>query len=77
MVVDADAGKVSARNFIQGTVTNVARGAVNSDVTITAGKGMAVAAIITNSSVDRLGLSVGTPAAAMFKASSVIVSIEG
>lgn len=36
VMVDADAGKVSARNFIHGTVTNVANGGVNSDVTITA-----------------------------------------
>lgn len=51
--------------------------AVNSDVTITASGGKAVAAIITNSSVDRLGLAVGKPAAAMFKASSVTVGVEG
>lgn len=76
VMVDANAGTVSARNLIQGAVTNVAKGAVNSDVTITASGGMAIAAIITNSSVDRLALAVGKPAAAMFKASSVIVGVE-
>nr|WP_315595728.1 TOBE domain-containing protein [uncultured Cupriavidus sp.] len=77
VMVDADASKVSARNFVQGTVTSLSKGAVNSDVTITDSSGMAVAAIITNASVDRLALAVGKPAAAMFKASSVIVGIDG
>lgn len=76
VMVDADATKVSARNFVQGKVTNLTKGAVNADVTITGDNGMAVAAIITNTSVDRLGLAVGKPAAAMFKASSVIVGVD-
>ncbi|ABF11980.1 molybdate transport system regulatory protein [Cupriavidus metallidurans] len=76
VMVDADATKVSARNFVQGKVTNLTKGAVNADVTITGDNGMAVAAIITNASVDRLGLAVGKPAAAMFKASSVIVGVD-
>ncbi|HBD36542.1 MAG TPA: transporter, partial [Cupriavidus sp.] len=54
VMVDADATKVSARNFVQGKVTNLTKGAVNADVTITGDNGMAVAAIITNASVDRL-----------------------
>ncbi|CAG9165908.1 TOBE domain-containing protein [Cupriavidus pampae] len=77
VMVDADASKVSARNFIDGKVSALTKGAVNSDVTITSASGLAVSAIITNSSVDRLGLAVGAPAAALFKASSVIVGIDG
>jgi len=77
VMVDADASKVSARNVVQGNVTELTKGAVNADLTITANNGVAVSAIITNTSVDRLGLAVGKPAAAMFKASSVIVGIEG
>ncbi len=77
VMVDADASKVSARNFVSGKVTNLTKGAVNTDVTITGDNGVAVSAIITNTSVDRLGLAVGKQAAAMFKASSVIVGVDG
>ncbi|BDB24128.1 hypothetical protein Tamer19_74610 [Cupriavidus sp. TA19] len=76
VMVDVDASKVSARNAISGKVTDLKKGAVNTDVTITDDAGLAIAAIITNSSADRLGLAVGKPAAAVFKASSVIVGVE-
>lgn len=76
VMVDADASKVSARNVVQGKVTELTKGAVNADLTITDASGLAVSAIITNNSVDRLGLAVGKAAAAMFKASSVIVGID-
>ena len=58
-------------------VTNVTKGAVNTDVTVTDDTGLAISAIITNSSAERLGLVVGKPAAAIFKASSVIVAVDG
>ncbi len=61
---------------MQGKVTELTKGAVNADLTITDASGLAVSAIITNNSVDRLGLAVGKAAAAMFKASSVIVGID-
>lgn len=77
VMVDADASKVSARNFVDGKVTALTKGAVNADVTITGSNGLVVSAIITNNSVDRLGLAIGSAAAAMFKASSVIVGIDG
>lgn len=76
VMVDADASKVSARNVVQGKVTEITRGAINTDLTIADANGLAVSAIITNSSADRLGLVVGKAAAAMFKASSVIVGVD-
>jgi len=75
VMVDADPAKVSARNVFAGTVSDIKPGAVNSDVTISAG-GLDVAAVITNESVTRLGLAVGKPAAAVIKASSVIVAVD-
>jgi len=75
VMVDADPAKVSARNVFSGTVTSVKAGAVNSDVTISA-DGLSVAAIITNDSVARLGLAPGKAAAAVVKASSVILAVE-
>ena len=75
VMVDVSKDQVSARNCIAGTVTAVTTGAVNSDVTIGAGSAQ-IAAIVTNESVERLGLAVGQAATAIFKASSVIVGVE-
>lgn len=75
VMVDADASKVSARNVFVGTVSSVKAGAVNSGVTISAGA-LEIAAIITNDSVARLGLTAGKPAAAVIKASSVILAVD-
>lgn len=76
VMVDVDSSKVSARNCVAGTVSSVAKGAVNSEVVIKAAGGAEIVAIVTNDSVDRLGLASGTAASAIFKASSVIVGVE-
>jgi molybdate transport system regulatory protein len=74
VMIDADPTKVSARNVLTGTVTNVKPGAVNSEVTISAA-GLGIAAIVTND-VTRLGLATGKAASAVFKASSVIIALD-
>ena len=76
VMVDADSSKVSARNCIAGTVASVTKGAVNSEVIISSAGGAQIVAIVTNDSVDRLGLASGKAAAAIFKASSVIVGVD-
>ncbi|KWF30908.1 TOBE domain-containing protein [Burkholderia pseudomultivorans] len=76
VMVDVDSSKVSARNCIAGTVSSVAKGAVNSEVAIKAAGGTEIIAIVTNDSVERLGLASGSAATAIFKASSVIVGVE-
>jgi molybdate transport system regulatory protein len=65
--------KISARNVLPGTVTDVTRGAVNSEVTLALQGGESVVAIITNVSVDRLDLKRGTSAYAIIKASEVMI----
>lgn len=75
VMVDAT-DKVSARNRVAGTVTAVTKGAVNSEVIVASASGAEIAAIITNESVDRLGLSSGSAASAIFKASSVIIGVD-
>ena len=68
--------KLSARNMLKGTVVKVTRGAVNAEVTIRLEGGTEVVAIITNASVDRLGLKENVPAYAVIKASSVMVAVD-
>jgi len=77
VLVDGDGSNVSTRNRIAGTVASVEKGAVNAEVVIAAAGGAQIAAIVTNDSVDRLGLAAGKPATALFKASSVIVGVDG
>lgn len=70
-----DGVRLSARNRLQGVVTRLMRGAVNSEVVIELAGGGSVAATITNESVDALGLAEGATASALFKASSVILGV--
>jgi molybdate transport system regulatory protein len=65
--------KISARNVLSGTIQNVTRGAVNAEVTLALQGGERVVSIITNASVDRLGLQGGKPAWAVIKASDVMI----
>lgn len=68
--------KISARNILAGTVTKVIKGAVNSEVDLTLKGGEKVAAIITNQSVEHLGLKEGTAAHAILKASWIIIGTD-
>ena len=75
LMTDVGDMRVSARNQLAGTVTRVARGAVNAEVVLELPGGGTVAAIITNESVRSLGVTAGSPVTAVFKASSVIVGV--
>lgn len=77
VLVDGDGSNLSTRNRIAGTIASVEKGAVNAEVVIATPGGAQIAAIITNDSVDRLGLAAGKGAVALFKASSVIVGVDG
>lgn len=63
--------KISARNQLSGVITEVKDGAVNGVVTIDLG-GPRIKADITMESIKDLGLTVGTPAFAVIKATSVM-----
>lgn len=65
--------KISARNLLAGTVDEVTKGSVNAEVSLVLEGGEKVIAIITNSSIDSLGVKTGKAAYAIIKASEVIV----
>lgn len=67
--------KFSARNQLQGTVSSVSKGAVNSEVGITLAGGTLVYAVITNEAVLELGLKPGVAASALIKASHVVLGV--
>jgi molybdate transport system regulatory protein len=68
--------KVSARNVFSGSVTDIKKGVVNTEVTLTLKGGTPIAAIVTNGSIDTLGLTVGKEAYAIIKASSILIGVD-
>jgi len=67
--------KISARNRLKGTVTEVTKGATTAHVKIDVG-GTIVTASITNAAVDELKLAKGQTAYAIVKASDVMVAVD-
>lgn len=67
---------ISARNVFDGTIKQVVRGAVNSEVTIKLPDGTEIVSIITNKSVDNLKLAEGKQAYAVIKASNVMIAVD-
>lgn len=68
--------KISARNILKGKVVKIIHGAVNSEVVIELPGGIRLVSIITNNSVENLGLTEGKEAYAIIKASNVMVGVE-
>jgi molybdate transport system regulatory protein len=65
--------KISARNQFQGQITGLKSGPVNAEVTLALPGGDTLVAVVTQDSVDALGLAVGGQAIAIVKAPWVIV----
>ncbi len=79
LLVENESGaplQLSARNQLRGTVQSVKRGAVNAEVSLVLEGGAVITAVVTNQSVDTLGLVDGGTAVAVFKASSVILGVK-
>jgi len=66
--------RTSARNALSGTITAIADGAVNAEVTLAMSERTALTAIITRDSVRDLGLFPGREATALIKSSFVILA---
>jgi molybdate transport system regulatory protein len=75
LVSGDDGARYSARNRLAGAIARVEAGAVNTEVVIDLPGGGSVAAIVTRESSNAMGLAVGAPVAALFKASSVIIGV--
>lgn len=67
--------RTSARNQFFGRVSSARRGAVNSEVVLKLSGGDAMTAVITNESLDDLGLRKGAEAFALVKASWVVLAV--
>jgi molybdopterin-binding protein len=68
--------KISARNQLKGTITDIVKGATTSHVRIDIGGGVTVTSSITNEAVDDLKLAKGKAAVAVIKASDVMVGVD-
>ncbi|OJX38827.1 MAG: transporter [Chloroflexi bacterium 44-23] len=68
--------KISARNVLKGKVVKVTKGAVNSEIVLELQGGAQIVSVITNTSVESLGLKAGVDAYAVVKASNVMVAVD-
>jgi molybdopterin-binding protein len=68
--------KISARNVLKGKVVAVEKGQTTAHVRIDIGGGKVITASITNQAVDELRLEAGREAAAVIKASDVMVATD-
>ena len=75
IVTADDSLKTSARNRLCGKVARCVKGAVNSELVIELPGGKMVVAVVTNESIEELGLKEGVSACALIKASHVILAV--
>jgi len=68
--------KLSARNVIEGKVVSVTHGAVNTEVVLELPGGATIVSVVTKSSAENLGLTPGSKAYAVIKASNVMVAVD-
>jgi molybdopterin-binding protein len=68
--------KLSARNVLEGHITKVTHGVVESEVVIQLSPGVEIVSTITKSSAEKMGLKPGDRAHAIIKASNVIVGVD-
>jgi molybdopterin-binding protein len=67
--------KLSARNQLQGVITEVTKGATTTIVKVEVRNPAILSASITNEAANDLGLKVGQQATAIIKASEVIIGV--
>jgi len=72
-----EGARVSADNRLDGVVSAVTAGAVNAEVSVEADGGVTVVAIVTQTSLQALGLAPGARATALIKASDIVLATAG
>lgn len=68
--------KVSARNVLAGKAKSIANGVVNAEVMVELPGGTGIVAVISNASVENLGLAVGSRVHGVVKASIVMLEAD-
>ena len=68
--------KLSTRNRLPGTVTEVVKGEAAAKVALDVGDGNKMVALITRESADELGLEEGQRVTALVKATDVMIQTE-
>ncbi|MCF7986453.1 MAG: TOBE domain-containing protein [Methylovulum sp.] len=76
LITDCENYRFSARNQLQGNVTRIQKGGVNSEVSIELSGGDTLTSTITNESLESLHLSIGATATALFKAGAVVLGVS-
>lgn len=66
---------ISARNRLPGRVTKVTSGEVSSEVVLAVGPDVELVSVITQGSIERLGITAGVQVLALVKATSVLLSV--
>jgi molybdopterin-binding protein len=67
---------ISARNFLEGKIKEVHKGATTAHVEIELSRGETIISSITNEAVEELDLKKGTQAYAVIKASDVMIAVK-
>jgi molybdate transport system regulatory protein len=75
LVTDFAGYALSARNQLAGTISRIEAGTVSSLIGLTLPGGAVLTTSVTHDAVGALGLAVGQPATAVFKAYSVLVAV--
>lgn len=71
-----DIGRISARNVLDGKVSEVKIGAVSAEITVDLQSGVTVTSVITKTSAEKLEIKTGKEISVIIKASSVMIAKE-
>ncbi|HEO98268.1 MAG: TOBE domain-containing protein [Campylobacterales bacterium] len=74
MLSTAHIDGISARNQLEGTIENVVKGMVSTEITLVTEGGEQIVSIITNEAAEELGLESGQKAVAIIKSSDIMVA---